>query len=96
MGKTRHIQARMTQRGIRQELLDIALQYGDPVQDKVVLGKKALQVLLDELQGLERSVLKAMDKGGIVIVTEGGQLITTYNLNSYSRPKARTARRGQV
>lgn len=87
MGKTRHIQARMTQRGIRQELIDIALRYGDPVQDKVVLGKKGLQQLLDELQEVRKDLLKAMDKGGIVVVTKGGQLITTYNLNSYSRPK---------
>lgn len=92
MGKTRHIQARMSQRGIRQELLDLALQYGEPVQDKTILGKKALQLMLDELQELERSLLKAMDKGGIVVVTEGGQLITTYNLNSYSRPKAVSGR----
>lgn len=94
MAKTRHIQARMSQRGIRQELLDIALQYGEPVQDKVVLGKKALQLLLNELQEIERLALKALDKGGIVVVVSGDQLITTYNLNSYSRCKARTAQRG--
>lgn len=88
MGKTRHIQARMSQRGIRQELLDIALQYGEPVQDKVILGKKALQLLLDELQQIERFAMKAMDKGGIVVVVSGEQLITTYNLNTYSRSKA--------
>lgn len=87
---------RMTQRGIRQELLDIALQYGEPAQDKVILGKKALQSFLDELQGLERSLLKVMDKGGIVVVTCDGQLITTYNLDSYSRRKARNAHRDQV
>lgn len=93
MGKTRHIQARMSQRGIRQELLDIALQYGEPVQDKVILGKKALQLLLNELQEIERQTLKAINKGGIVVVVSGEQLITTYNLNSYSRRKA-IAQRG--
>ncbi len=94
MGKTRHIQARMSQRGICQELFDIALQYGEPVQDKVILGKKALQLLLNELQEIERqTLLKAMDKGGIVVVVSGEQLITTYNLNSYSRRKA-IAQRG--
>ncbi len=92
MGKTRHIQGRMSQRGIRQELLDIALQYGEPVQDKVILGKKALQLLLNELHEIERQALKAMDKGGIVVVVSGEHLITTYNLNSYSRRKAMAQR----
>jgi DNA repair protein RadC len=83
----------MSQRGIRQELLDIALQYGELVQDKVILGKKALQLLLNELQEIEKQTLKAIDKGGIVVVVSGEQLITTYNLNSYSRRKVSAWRR---
>ncbi len=75
MGKTRHIQARMSQRGIRQELLDIALQYGELVQDKVILGKKALQLLLNELQEIEKQTLKAMIKAKSSLLCPANSLL---------------------
>jgi hypothetical protein len=30
-----------------------------------------------------RKVIKALDKGGVVVVEAGGKLITTYNVDSY-------------
>jgi hypothetical protein len=88
MSKTRHIQARMSQRGIRQELVALAQRFGEPQKDKVVLGRKGLQSLLNELRDLERMAVKAMDKGGLVVVEAGDVLITAYNLDSYDRRKS--------
>lgn len=91
MAKTRHMRARMSQRGIRQELVTLTQRFGEPVQDKVVLNRKGIQTLLGELRDIERVVMRALDKGGVVVVESGGSLITTYNLDSYDRGKARAA-----
>jgi len=82
MAKTRHFRARMSQRGIRQDLVDLTLRFGEDDQDRRVLGEKALQQMLDELRSLERQVLKALDKGGIIVVEADGALITTYRAES--------------
>ena len=91
MGKTRHIQERMSQRGIRQDIVDLVLRYGEYKQDKVILGRKGLEILLKELREIERVTLRALDKGGVVVVVSGEQLITIYNLNSFNRRKAYSA-----
>ena len=91
MGKTRHIQERMSQRGIRQDIVDLVLRYGEYKQDKVILGRKGLEILLKELREIERVTLRALDKGGVVVVVSGDPLITTYNLNSFNRRKAYSA-----
>jgi len=89
MSKTRHMQARMNNRGIKQEMICMALQFGIRQQDKVILNKKGLKALLDELRTLEKTAHAMMKKGGVVVVEDGGSLITTYNLNSYDRRKSR-------
>jgi hypothetical protein len=82
---TKHMHARMSQRGISGDLVDLVRQYGRDDQDKSILGRKDLQGLLDELRRLERTVIKALDKGGVVVVESGGALITAYNVDSYDR-----------
>lgn len=88
MAKTRHFKARMSHRGIRQDLVDLTLRFGEDDRDRRVLGEKALQRILDELRQLERQVLKALDKGGIVVVEADGALITTYNAASSGSRRA--------
>lgn len=85
---TKHMQARMSQRGIPRELVELVRQFGRDDQDRLVLDRRALRCLLDEVRGLERTVLKALDKGGIVVVECGNALITTYNLDSFDRGRA--------
>ena len=81
MSKTIHIQKRMSQRGITNNLLNLALAFGSPItNDKYVLNKKGCQNLIDSLRHIERIAVKAMDKGGLVVVKQGDSLITTYNL----------------
>lgn len=78
MSKTRHLQTRMSQRGIKKELIDLALSFGELDGDRFVLGKRSLKQLLEELRDLERQTKQALDKGGVVVVEAGGKLITTY------------------
>lgn len=88
MARTRHIGRRMSQRGIKQALISLTLQFGEDMQDKCVLGRRGLQQLIDELRDLERTAMQAMDKGGIIVVQADGALITTYALDSYDRRRA--------
>jgi len=90
MSKTRHIGKRMSQRGIRQSLVDLTLRFGEDVQDKCVLGRRGLEQLLRELRELERTTMQALDKGGVVVVQSDGDLITAYDVDSYRRSRART------
>jgi hypothetical protein len=83
MHTTKHMQARMSQRGISGDMVDLARRFGRDDQDKYILDRKGLQRLLEELRGLERKVIKALDKGGVVVVEAGGALITTYNVDGY-------------
>lgn len=88
MTKTRHIGKRMSQRGIRQTLVDLTLQFGEGMDDRCVLGRRGLEELLQELRELERATKRALDKGGIVVVQADGALVTTYDVDSYGRRRA--------
>jgi hypothetical protein len=86
VGKTRHFQARMSQRAIDQELVSLVLGFGSPEPDgKIVLNRKSLEALCERLTKLRQDAQKALHKGGLVVVEEGGKLITTYRLDSYNR-----------
>src|SRR5262245_60916387 len=89
MARTRHMTTRMNQRGITQDLADLALEYGECQQDKYVLTRKGLEQLLATLRQTERTVIRALDKGGVVVVEDSGQLITTYSAKSYDRRRVR-------
>lgn len=92
MAKTRHIQTRMNQRGIDNKLLELASEFGT-MQDrgdveKYVLSRKSIDATLRSLDNIRGKLVKARDKGGIVLVTgKGGTEITTYLLDSFSRSK---------
>ena len=81
MYKTKHIKARMSQRGISEELLKLTIQFGEIQGDKTILGRKALQELLTQLRKLQRTTMKALDKGGVTLIEENGCLLTAYNIN---------------
>lgn len=85
MAKTRHIQKRMSQRAIREEMIDLAMKFGIQDHDKVIFSKKGIQEFLYELNTIKKTAQKMMEKGGIVVVESGGSLITTYRLDSYRR-----------
>lgn len=69
----------MSQRGISGDLVGLVQQFGRDDRDRRILNRKDLQRLLNDIDGLKRVVLKALDKGGVVVVEADGALITTYN-----------------
>lgn len=75
MHKTKHIQQRMSQRGISQDMVDLVLSYGEAEGDKVILNRKASA----RLMAAARTLAKILDKGGLVVVTSGDAQLTTYN-----------------
>jgi hypothetical protein len=89
MTHTRHMITPMNHRGMTQDLVGLALEYGECQHDKYVLTRKGLQHLLDEVRNIERTVMRALDKGGVIVVEDAGQLITTYSAKSYDRRRTR-------
>ena len=87
MAKTRHIQQRMSQRCIGQELIDLICQFGESIGDKRILNRKACQVAMNELDKLRKSLLRAEQRGGLVLVEDRDVQITAYSLDSYKRNK---------
>jgi len=84
MAKTRHIQARMSQRGIEQKLLAMTLDFGvEHENGRVILNRQGLASLMQELRDLHQAAERAVIKGGLVIVRSGDTLITAYRLDSY-------------
>lgn len=85
---TLHMDIRMNQRGIAGELVELALAYGEWDGDKCRLDQRGLKRLISEIDKTRSAALRALDKGGLVVVESGDQLITTYKM-----PKRRKARR---
>lgn len=88
MAKTRHIQQRMSQRGIQQAMLDLVKQFGIDNGDKTILNRKALRVAISECKKAEKLMQKMESRGGLVLVEQGVAEITAYALNSYEGAKA--------
>lgn len=85
MTPSMHMEERMGQRGIGKQLVDLALEYGQPDGDRFVLSQRDIRAQMDacrqELKALER----AYKKGGITVVATGETLITAFRTNSYKR-----------
>lgn len=85
MAKTRHIQQRMSQRGIKSGFLDIVKAFGIKTGDKRILNKKACTDVLKHLDALRKDIIRMQEQGGLVLVEDGGVDITCYRLNSYKK-----------
>ncbi len=79
----------MSQRGITNELLEIALDFGVQSGDKSILNGKAARAFLEEIEQIKKKIQKIVDKGGLVVVAPQEALITAYDLDSYRRPRRR-------
>ena len=79
---TKHARQRMNQRGIKSSMIDLTLEHGEfDDQNRCVLTKKnAIEVMAD-LKIALKTVMKVIDKGGLVVVEEAGRVVTTYNYN---------------
>lgn len=81
---TLHYQARKTQRGLTTGMLDLAAQFGEPLDDgKVVLSAKAAQSMIAQINKMKEELMRLAKRGGAVLVSENGVNITAYGLDSY-------------
>lgn len=58
MNKTKHLGKRMSQRGIKQEMLNLVYEYGRISGDKMILNRKEAQKALHMLDSLIRTAKK--------------------------------------
>lgn len=89
MAKTRHIQQRMSQRGITSEILEMIERFGVCNGDKIILTKKNCEALSKLFANLKKTADKMAEKGGYTLVANGETLITAYRLNSFNPSLAR-------
>ena len=85
IAKTKHHAARVSQRGIREATVELAQQHGIPHGDKLVLGRKQIRTVLEALDRERKELIRALDKGGVIVVESGGALITAYDFDSCNR-----------
>lgn len=90
MHSTAHIDARMNQRGIRKELVSLALDLGHIEGDRYVLDAKTIRAEMCELRRKLKFLDDAERKGGVVVVAAGDSLVTAYRADSFRRPGANT------
>lgn len=89
MQPTTHIDTRMNQRGIRKELVNLALSLGEIEGDRYKLTTQMIDSELDEINRKRKALLDARKKGGVVVVANDGALITAYRANSFDAKRAR-------
>ena len=82
MAKTHHYGSRISQRGIRETTVELALRHGTQHGEKFVLGKKQIKNLMGEFDQIRKNLCTALDKGGVVVVASDGVLITAYDFDS--------------
>ena len=85
MPKTNHFLSRIQQRGILQSTIEVAQKYGLPKGDKLILGKKEIDVAIKSLDLERKNLIKARDQGGVIAVEADGVLITAYRFESFNR-----------
>lgn len=90
MHTTTHIDARMNQRGIRKELVSLALDLGRIEGNRYVLDTKTIRAEMCELRRKLKFLDDAERKGGVIVVAVGESLVTTYRADSLCRPGAKT------
>ncbi len=82
MYQTKHVQQRMSQRGLTKEIVSYVLNNGFSQRDKCVMNKKEALRKIAEIEAEKRILTKIADKGGVVVVAQGEAVITAYNFNS--------------
>ncbi|MFW9608876.1 MAG: hypothetical protein ACMV0H_01595 [Aquaspirillum sp.] len=83
MARTRHLQQRVSQRSIQYEWLDLVKTFGTDDGDKIFLTRQGIDLVLNEMKKLAAHLQKMRTRGGVVLVENQGQEITTYSFNSF-------------
>ena len=75
---TKHALQRMNQRGITKNMIELALDYGKFVKDKVILSRKEIKKIIKKYPDLKSKLLKLFDSKGLVVVFDNDYIITVY------------------
>ena len=80
---TKHAIKRMNQRGISKEMINLTIEYGKCIKDKIILNSRDIKKMIHKVsQELNSKLLKILDKGGLtVILGDDASVITVYNCN---------------
>ena len=80
---TKHAIKRMNQRGISKEMIDLTIEYGRCIKDKIILNAREIKKILTKVsKELKSKLLKILDKGGLtVVLSDDASVITVYNCN---------------
>jgi hypothetical protein len=80
---TKHAIKRMNQRGISKEMINLTIEYGKCIQDKIILNSREIKKLISKVSiELKSKLLKILDKGGVTVVLgDDASIITVYNCN---------------
>ncbi len=81
MYKTTHFIQRLSQRGIKHTMIDLVLVFGKPEDDKTILNRKGIDILLGDLERIKKEALTMRERGGVVVVEKNNTLITAYGIN---------------
>ncbi|MEQ1073628.1 DUF4258 domain-containing protein [Acinetobacter pittii] len=80
-----HFMKRAKQRGITYRMVQFALKYGEVKGERSFINKKILDDLINNLTKELMAAKRLRDKGGIVIVSDKENLITTFDFDSYRK-----------
>ncbi len=81
MAKTKHIEARMSQRAISAQIINIVMQFGIfHANGKTILNRKGAMNLIEAFKRMIELLERIVQKDGVVVVEENGALITAYGL----------------
>lgn len=87
MNVTRHMCDRMNQRAVTKDLVGLAMSFGDVDDNRVELSRRRAMELAAELRANLRGLERIVQKGGLVVITEGDTLITTYRASERVRQR---------
>jgi hypothetical protein len=63
-------------------MIDLTLEHGEfDERNRCVLTKQNAIELMSEFKDALKTLMKVIDKGGLVVVEDAGKVITTYNYN---------------
>lgn len=88
MSKTRHVQPKTNRAEMELVIGGLLATYG--VLDANGFSPRdeaSMDALINRLANIEKTAMKVLDKGGIVVVSKAGVEITTYNLTSFKRKR---------
>lgn len=78
---TKHGIQRMNQRGVTKEMIELTIEYGQYIKDKIILNARNIKKLIKKVsKEIKAQLMKLLDKGGLVVVlSDDCAVITVYN-----------------